>query len=316
MRLIIIDNSVIGATQETNEFVKQLGHNSVYVCKNLNDVNQSQYDAVFIALSGDILELPFKIPYFYNINIHSFRSKEEWSFDYFKEKYKHGSAAAAVFVNDKKLNRYCHWMGINSLFTNEGVDIKKYKYIKNRKFFTPKLNIGFIPDYEWIGDSKRNKTILDMWEASKNNWILHIPEDNSLNIDSDRVIKYDCSNGYFNFDYTPIFSNSHIIIEPFDHYKEDRYISRYKNVYEAMSTGCASIMSNQHNNSEDYMFDDIHYIKMDYTDANNLLDCLRYLDKRRDKMLRISKNSSNLIYNYFDIKKIVKQKLEVIKKHI
>lgn len=332
MKLIVIDNSHFPLSQETEEFVKQLGKKNVTIYNYRKELyknfwyydilkdyskeefisDQATHDAVYVTQSGDGLVLPYKIPYFYNIYLYTYSHVPELGYKDFQKRYSQAKGASAVFVNDKKLNRFANWMDLNSYFINKPVNTYKYKFIRNRKFITPKLHIGFIPSSRLFGESHRNKIFEDMWASAKNNWILHIPDGRDLCIPDKNVVKHKVLSDS-SFDYSEIYKHSHIMINPENIYHDDLDYSHSHYNFEAMSTGCVSICPNQHGTNSDYLFNDVHYFKLDYVDSNNLLDAIRIADKRREKLDRMSKAGSQLIKKYYDVRMVVQQKIQVMK---
>lgn len=322
MKLLILDTS-INIDFETIEFIKILGKENVavYVCnkdKYLNEwfyeilknydeyefiQDQINYDAVYVVQPGE-LEFTFRIPYFYNIYANTYSFDIENNFDYFNYKYSKVKGAGAVFINDRKLNKFANWVGLNTYFLNRPV--YTFKCNQNKKFLTPKLNIGFIPSNKILENNFRNKIIEDLYSAFKSNWILHIPKSNSLNLGCSNIEVYDVLD-----EYKSIYENSHLIINPDTPQTIGINYDRY--CYEAMSMGCISIFPNFNNIGNDYIFDKVHYFKMDFVDVNTALNILRYVDKRREKLERMSLASKNVIHKYFDVRKIVQQKIQIIK---
>lgn len=333
MKLIILENSMPSISPETEEFVRQLGISNVTIYSYRREIYkssflfdyikdyeeeefirvQSENDAIYITKSGDGLTGTYKIPYFYNIYSNTYVS--DLNYNKFQKIYHQIKGASGVFVNDKKINRFANWMGLNSYFVNKPLDTKKNKFIRNRKFYTPKLNIGFITSSKHFGGSERNRIVEDMWVSAKNNWILHVPDSLDLNIDSKNVVTHDVFSSDF-FDYSEIYKNCHVIINPekFTHKDIDYSYADYS--FEAMSTGCVSISPNENGSNSDYYFDKVHYFKLDFVDSNTLLDTLRYVDKRREKLSRMSKMGSDFVKKYMDLIFIVQQKIQIIKNNI
>ena len=83
-----------------------------------------------------------------------------------------------------------------------------------------------------------------------------------------------------------------------------------------MLLGCIPITGNMHDNEDCVMFDKYHYLKLDFIDANTILETLRYADKRREKLYRMSKEGRKLVYKYFDSKESANQKISIISKYI
>lgn len=334
MKLIIIDFSDYPINFETEEFIRQLGdsvtvytmrkdlYKSFWYYEYLKEFStecfvngQASADAVYVCRSNNLEHLKFKIPYFYNIYAGTWDHFLDFNYQKFNKHFSKIKGAGAVFVNDKKINEFSHWCGLNSYFINQPVNTPKNKLIRNRKFIIPKLHIGFLPSINRNRvKGNRNKIVEDMWASAKSNWVLHIPEGKELDISDKNVIKYKISQAGV---YNPceIYKNSHVLVNPED-------LSRtleptFKSfTLEAMSTGCVGIESNQHDNNTDYMFDKFHYFKLDYIDSNTLLDMLRYVDKRRSKLSNMSAGGSQLVQKYYNVGKIVQQKIQIIKNNI
>jgi hypothetical protein len=326
MKLLILDTSQ-NINFETIEFINTLGKKNVLVHiqnkeKYLNDwfyecleeyddykfvQDQIFYDAVYVTNSGKI-EFTFRIPYFYNIYANTYSSEIENNFNYFNYKYSKVKGATAVFVNDRKLNKFSNWVGLNSYFINKPIDTNKFKFTNKKKFLTPKLNIAFIPSLEISFNINRNRFIEDLLSAFKSNWILHIPQINQ--IEGKNIISYDIID-----DYQIIYDNSHLIINP-ENFQIASDISYENYCYQAMANGCIPITPNFNNIGNDYIFDKVHYFKMDFVDVNTTLNILRYADKRREKLERMSLASKDIILKYFNVKKIVQQKIQIIKSYI
>ena len=88
------------------------------------------------------------------------------------------------------------------------------------------------------------------------------------------------------------------------------------NSLEAMTHGCALISSNPHGNNTSVFFDDLNYLKLDYIDANTILDALRYADKKRGKLESISKEGRLDSAKYFNYKDTAIQKVSVLLRYI
>ena len=83
-----------------------------------------------------------------------------------------------------------------------------------------------------------------------------------------------------------------------------------------MLMGCVSISGNIHDNSDNILFDNYHYFKLDFIDANTIISTLRYADNRRDKLSRMSESAQEIVRKYFDSKNSAKLKLKIIFENI
>jgi len=233
---------------------------------------QKDFDCLYSTSPHFIINKKIKIPYFYNI--YAGEVENELIFNVFNNFYSKLQGANAVFVNDKKLNKYAEWLDLNSYWIPNGIN--EYKF-KNKKFLTPKLHIG-IP---LNSDPDIKEKLLF---AKKSNWEFH-----TENI-------YDNCHVYLNLSKDYCFPN--------------------KNSLEAMSNSCVLISTNLHGNNTNIIFDDVHYIKLDFLDVNIILDALRYSDKRREKLERIAWTGAKMVNKYFLNKDLDKQRLEIIKKEL
>jgi hypothetical protein len=334
MKLMIVDFAHYPISFETEQFLKMTtaGHKIiVYVADKdlyqgfwfydlLKTYDQESFekdqidsDAVYASNSSYAEKVGFKIPYFYSIYANTW--KNDNNYEFFQKTYSKIKGASAVFVNDKKLNRFSNWLGLNSYFLNKPVNINRFKFIE-RKFLTPKLNIGFIPSSKIFDENNpRNKIVEDMWVSAKSNWTLHIPNNNNLDV-SKNIVKHRVVNVNSVLDYRPIYEQSHIIINPENIYSDSLDFCHEDYSFEAMSTGCISIHPNLHGNNNHVMFDKFHYFKLDFIDSNTLLEIIRYVNKRRTKLYNMSKSARDLIEKYYNVDTIVKEKIRIMEKYI
>jgi len=332
MKLLILDNSSYPLNFETLEFIKQLGKNNVSIYGQREDVyknneysgivrkfnqenfiqDQSKFDAVYVTNTEDTLKGIYKIPYFFNIYSHTWDLSHEQEYKNFENRYSQLKGAGAVFVNDRLLNKYAHWLGLNSYYLNKPIDTYCYKFDKYKKFLIPKLNVGFIPSPNI--NSQRNNIFKKIVESSKSNWEFHIADGSILDFDHPKVIRHKITKGS-GIDYSEIYKNSHIFLNPEDP-KTDKESSFEQECYQAMSWGVIVLKTNFHNNNMETLFDNVNYFNMQSLDLENILEDLRYIDKRREKLNYMSKISSDYVYKYCDVRKIVQQKIMIIKNSI
>jgi len=81
---------------------------------------------------------------------------------------------------------------------------------------------------------------------------------------------------------------------------------------ESLSSGCIAVASNISGNFDNIIFDKVTYFKLDFVDANTVVSTLRYIDKRREKLERMSKKGRSVVKKYFNIESLTNSKLEVI----
>ena len=250
---------------------------------------QKDYDCLYSTSPHYIINKKLKIPYFYNI--YAKELIEELNFNLFNNFYSKIQGATAIFVNDKKLNKYSEWLDLNSYWVPNCFDEKNYFFIF-RKFFTPKLNIGI-----FLEDDSDLYSILDkIIFAKKANWVFHI-FNNTLKNEDIVEIK----------DKKDVYNNCHIFLN-----LSKSHCFPDKNCLEAMSSGCVVLSPNYHGNNTHIIFDDIHYYRLDFLDTNVILDALRFCDKRREKLERISKKGSLVANKYFNSKSTKFEKLNIM----
>jgi len=269
------------------------------------DNDQKYFDCIYSPDPDILLKVKPKIPYFYDVP--SGRFDQELNFRVFDRHYSQLGGAKAVFVSDKKMNRYAHWAELNPYWVDEGIDLEKDYYIP-KKFLTPKLNIGYIYDHE-----ENYQIIKDVFYARKPNWVFHLYNAYDLKQDKGDIKFYD---GDINLVKRSIYENSHIILNPSTPYKNSITQVPSQVSLEAMFNGCISVSGNIHENADHLIFDKYHYFKLDFIDANTIIETLRYADKRREKLDRMSKSGRNLVTKYYNAKESAKKKIEIIKKYI
>jgi len=162
-------------TPTSLEMVRQLGRGRIHTYiysdgKFMNgmdfDNDQKYFDCIYSPNPDILLKLKPKIPYFYDIPSGTFN--QELNYRVFDRHYSQLGGAKAVFVSDKKMNRYAHWAGLNPYWVDEGIDLEKDSYVL-KKFLTPKLNIGYIYDHE-----DNYQIVKDVFCARKPNWVFHL----------------------------------------------------------------------------------------------------------------------------------------------
>jgi hypothetical protein len=79
-----------------------------------------------------------------------------------------------------------------------------------------------------------------------------------------------------------------------------------------MLRGSVLIDSNSHGNNTNIFFDKFNYFKLDFIDTNTILNTLRFLDKRREKLESCAKEGRRNIKKYFDFRDTAKLKLDII----
>jgi len=265
--------------------------------------NQKDYNCVYSTNPQFLLNKKIKIPYFYNIYSNIFDN--EMDFKEFNNYYSQLAGANAVFVNERTLNKYSSWLELNSYWVNSAIN--SYDYIP-KKFFTPKLHIGYV----YNGNNDVYDLVKKIISIKKSNWIFHIYEGNRHDISAEfteNVVFYDGEN----FE-KRIFENTHVLLDIID----PRYPKEFPSdlAARAMSGGVVLISNNSHNNNSNIFFDKTHYFKLDFNSANDVADILRYCDKRREKLERVSISGKDVVNKYFSNKVIVSEKLRIIKNFI
>ena len=262
--------------------------------------DQKYFDCVYSPDPDILLNLKLKIPYFYDIPSGLF--DYELNFKVFNRIYSQLGGAKAVFVNDKKMSRYAHWEGLNTYWINEGIDLEKDFYAP-KKFITPKLHIGYIYDNE-----ENYQIIKNVYFARKSNWIFHLynPYDLKLGIDT---VLYEGNIDLRRYD---LYRNCHVLLNPSMPHKHSIRPVPSQAALEAMYQGCILVSGNMHDNGDHLIFDKYHYLKLDFIDANTVIETLRYADKRREKLERMSKSGREVIFKYYDVKESARQKIKII----
>ncbi len=148
MKLAILDNNFPNTKDfsrffEIKEFIRVLGYKNIkiytentshpaacqykdYVC-NISEFEESQnnFDCVYSYDPRLLMERRIKIPYFYDIP--SFCFDNELDYRAFEQIYARLAGASAVFVYDKLLNKYAHWLDLNSYWAPKSVDTDVFK---------------------------------------------------------------------------------------------------------------------------------------------------------------------------------------------
>jgi len=292
-----------------SEMIRLLGRSvHLYIYKDgkfLNgmdfDNDQKYFDCIYSPDPELLLKLKLKIPYFYDIPSGKF--KYELNYRVFEKHYSQLGGAKAVFVSDKKMSKYAHWSGLETHWVNGGVALEKDNYVP-KKFITPKLHIGYIYDHE-----ENYQIVKDVFSAKKPNWVFHLY--NAYDLKQEGNIKF--YSGEEGMCRKSIYENSHIILNPSTPYKNSITPVPSQVFLEAMLNGCISISGNIHDNADHLMFDKYHYLKLDFIDANTIIETLRFADKRREKLARMSKSGRDTVLKYFNAKESAKSKLNIIK---
>ena len=297
----------------SSEIVTQVGrgrvHNYIYsdgsFLNGLDFENDQKYfDCIYSPDPSILLKLKPKIPYFYDIPSGMF--EQELNFKVFDRHYSQLGGAKAVFVCDKKMNRYALWAGLNPYWVDDGVNLDKDHFIP-KKFLTPKLHIGYIYD-----NDENLKIIKDVYSARKPNWVFHLYGVDLKQASGD--IKY--YGGNLDLAKGEIYKNCHIFLNPSTPHKNSITPVPSQVSLEAMYNGCVSVCGNIHENVDHLIFDKYHYFRLDFIDANTVIETLRYADKRREKLDRMSKSGRDLVIKYYDAKVSAKRKIEIIKSFI
>lgn len=308
MKIMFVTDDTISDT--CLEMIRQLGYGNLghYIYNGVSfknnkdfDNDQKYFDCIYSPNPEILLKLKPKIPYFYDIPSGTFDF--DLNFKVFNQHYSQLGGAKAVFVNDKKMSRYASWEELNPFWVNEGIDFEKHDCVY-KKFLTPKLNIGFINDSE-----EDYKIIKDVLFAKKPNWVFHIY--NSGNLEQDGSIKF--YEGRLDLVKKTIYENSQIIINPSIPFKNSLRPFPLTIALEAMYNGCVNISGNVHDNVDNVLFDNFHYFKLDFIDANTIIETLRYADKRRDKLERMSRGGAGVVKKYFNAKESARLKLDIIR---
>ena len=238
---------------------------------------QQDFDLIYSPTPDLIWGKTLKIPYCYDLN----KGFSEYSS--FENYYSKISGAKRVFVCDKKLNKFATWLGLDTYWQNPQVDIVKWSF-SNRKYFTPKLHIGCV-----YKDVPTFNLIKDLIVSKKSNWVFHIylPPDLELgdSISREDVVLYhgDLEKAKLN-----MFKTIQVFLNLFIPKGPSLESFPIQDCLQAMSCGVPVISTNIHDNLDHLLFDKTQYFKIDFTDTNTVLDLLRAVDKRREKLERIS----------------------------
>lgn len=303
MKIAIIDN----CSKELLEMARLLG-DTCEVFYSIYDFEkvQASFDCVYSPKYEELLKIKVRVPYFYDISPKSIN--DEMNYSSFARHYSQLSGPRAVFVYDKKLNKSSKWLGLNTHFVNPSVDpdIQPTK----KKFLTPRLDIGYI--YENAEGFDLLKKVIF---AKKSNWFFHIycPNEISPEIKNNETIFY---SGDLNRVKKEIFAKAHVFLNYTVLNNNMSECFPGLNSLEAMISECALISSNPHGNNTSLFFDDLNYLKLDYIDANTILDALRYADKKRGKIESIAREGSLDSAKYFNYKDIALQKMNILLRYI
>jgi len=318
MRLAILDNNFPSTKDfsrffEIKEFIRVLGYKNIkiyteninhpavcqykdYIC-DISEFEESQnnYDCVYSYDPRLLMERRIKIPYFYDIPSLCFDN--ELDYRTFEQIYSKLAGASAVFVYDKLLNKYAHWLGLNSYWVPRSVDTDIFKFEK-KKFMTPQLNMLIYDNIN--SDPRQHDLIKTMLKSFKNPWDLNL-------------VHYTAPVSAIK----KAFSEAHICLQlSYIHSgKLDAFPSTF--LISAMASGCVGLANNDHGNNTHILFDRVHYFRIDdspeyyeYT-ANGIIKIIKYIDQRREKLERVSEDGSKAISKYFNLN-IVNHKLSVL----
>lgn len=293
---------------KTNENLEIAKHITATIFENiyLFEKNQENFSGVYCPDPQELLKIKIKIPYAYNITPKTF--PQEMDFNIFSKFYSQLGGASIVFVSDKKLNKLTNWLQLNSYYMNESIDTSIP--FTPKKFFTPKMDIGFI-----VKDSEDLELIKKVILLKKANWTFHIGGLNEIpqelknkdtifySGDSSRVIDEILTK-------TQVCLNVDLLKDNM----AEAFPSRLG--LQAMLKGCVLVSSNNQGNNTHIMFDKFNYIKLDFLDVNTIAETLKYLDKRREKLESLAKEGNKIVRKYFDCREIAKLKAYSLKREL
>jgi len=290
------------------EMIRQLGSGNMhnYTLNDLEAIENDQkyFDCIYSPDPDILLKLKLKIPYFYDIP--SGRFKHELDYKIFDKNYSQLGGAKASFVSDKKLSRYAHWSGLNPHWIREGIDLTSTDYIP-KKFMVPALHIGY------VYDSKDNYSLIkDVISAKRSNWIFHLYGVADQRSTQDIIIH----EGNKELTKHAMYQQCHILLNPSLPHKNTIAAMPSQVSLEAMYHGCISVSGNMHENVDHILFDKFHYFKLDFIDTNTIIETLRYADKRREKLSRMSLAGRDCVRKYYNAIDSAKRKLEIIRASI
>lgn len=251
---------------------------------------QKYFDCVYATNPDFLLNKKIQIPYFYNI-----KPQQGLKYKEFNDYYSELIGASAVFVDDSFLNKYSCWLGLNSFWVNSATFPQKYI---PKKFRTPKLHIGYVYD----GNENAYNLVKKLVYLKKSNWVFHIYQGNKHDINNE--VFYD-GDGFE----SKMFENIHILLDIPD-YALDKWPNSLCS--KAMSSGVVVLSKSLNHNNTHIIFDKTHYFKLEYCSAESISEVLKYCDKRREKLEKVSIEGSQIIKKYFDPKDIVSQKIRII----
>jgi len=291
-------------SKEYTEIPKILG-DSCTVFKDILDFdkNKENYDCVYSPDPKELLKIQNKIPYFYDISAKTVIGEMDYA-SFFKF-YSQISGSLATFTSDKKLNKNACWMNLNSYWVNKSADTDII--FKFKKFVTPKLNVGYI-----FQDPESFEIIKKVIYAKKDSWLFHVyyPFEIDDSLKNKGVFFY---SGDLSKAKEDILSKVHVNID------FDLNLSNMSDTFpseigkDTLLSGTILISSNPQGNNTHILFDKFNYFKLDFIDANTILDTLRYIDKRREKLEVMAKAGAEVVKKYFDYKRIAQQKVDIIK---
>lgn len=308
MRLMIVTDK---DTDETNYMVSSLPNCSVYYCDcgtgKIQDnfyEDQKYFDGIYAVNPKFIVDKKVSIPYFYNILPELLDN--ELDFREFNTFYSRLKGASSVFVGDKKLSKYSEWAELESYWVSQGIDVAKTLY-SPKKFFTPKLKIGYVYD----GDIETYKLMLEVVLLKKSNWEFHFVLGN---YDHEILGNLRELNGavVFHNSRKEMYLEANIILDPRIPKKSKVCEFPSKLFLESLASGCVVVTSNLSGNQDNVLFDKVNYFKLDFVDTNTVISTLRYIDKRREKLERMSHKGRGLVKKYYSIHSSAAKKIAVM----
>lgn len=302
MKIAII---VKDMTKEFKEIQNLLGEDCLFFKYSIEfDKRQSDFSGVYCPDPRELLKIKVKIPYIYDISPKTF--DDEMNYNSFIKFYSQISGPSAVFVSDKKLNKSANWWGLNSYWVNKAVDTDIS--FRSRKFLTPKLHIGYIYENKESFDVVKNIIF-----AKKSNWVFHIylPQSIDSEIKNTDTIFYSGDIGRVKEE---MLSKIHVFLNFDLLIRNTSELFPSETSAESMLAGSVLISSNSQGNNTHIIFDKFNYLKLDFVDTNTILDTLRFVDKRREKLESLAKEGSKSIRKYFDYKEIAKIKVDILKR--
>lgn len=294
---------VLGNSYEAHQFLSYLGKDRCVVYSPEDPCiykDQSQFEHLYSERPEYLSNLKIKIPYSYSIQGENYRNENEYRT--FAKIYSEWAGAGAVFVSEKTLNLYANWLGLSTYWSNSGVDTLSNFY-KKRRFATPQIHLGYIHE----GNDEDWEIIKHAIYSKRANWVFHLTVPESFKIFKTPDVHY------YSFESKEAFYNNiQVILVPSQEQKGMRKSFPSQSALEAMSKGCVLIAGNTNHNNVHFIFDKVHYFRLDFVDGNSLVETIRYAEKRREKLERMSFLGSNVVKKYFDVRDVVEQKLKTI----